>query len=111
MEPRLGVRFWAASATFEKGLSILLGRGALNVQKLTEEGTFDAKALLWGLVYDTEAGTCQRPEQKLLKGAHLLTEPCFDPGNRANPWIEVQRPHGNATYWTTANFHNKNLPK
>ena len=62
VEPRLGVRPWAASAMFAEGLSIPLGRDALNV-KLAEEGTFDAKALLWGLGYDTEAGTCQLPEQ------------------------------------------------
>ena len=29
VEPRLGIRPWAASATFEKGLRILLGREAL----------------------------------------------------------------------------------
>ena len=98
VEPRLGVRPWAASATFEEGLRIFLGRDALNVKKLGEERIFDTRALLWGLGYDTEAGTCQLPEQKLLKGAHLLTEPCFDPGNRAIPLIEVQRLCGNATY-------------
>ena len=101
VEPLLGVRPWAASATFEEGLSNLRGRGALNTKKLAEEGTFATKALLWGLGYDTQAGTCQLPEQKLLKGAHLLTQPCFDPGNRAIPLIEVQRLRGNATYWTT----------
>ena len=109
VEPRLGVRPWAASATFEEGLRILLGRMALNVKKLAEEGAFDTKALLWGLGYDTEAGTCQLPEQILLKGAHLLTEPCFDPGNRAILLIELQRFRGNATYWTTCQpRHNNN---
>lgn len=101
VEPRLGVRPWAASATFEEGLSILLGRDALNVKKLAEERTFDTKALLWGLGHDTEAGTCQLPELKLLKGVHLLTELCFNQGNRAILLIEVQRLRGNATYWIT----------
>ena len=56
---------------------------------------------LGAIAYDTEAGTCQLPGQKLLKSVHLLTEPCFDPGNRAIPLIEVQRLRGNATCWTT----------
>ena len=44
VEPRLGVRPWAASATFEEALRILLGRDALNVNKLAEDGVFDTKA-------------------------------------------------------------------
>eukprot|EP00972_Heterocapsa_arctica_P091331 13475647-Heterocapsa_arctica.AAC.1 len=82
VEPKMGMRPWAAAAVFEEGLAKLLGPNALKLKKLEEEGAFDTKALLWGLGYDTEAGTCNLPEQKLLKGAHLITEPCFDPGNR-----------------------------
>ena len=46
VEPRLGVRPWSASATFEEGLRLLLGREALNVKKLADEGVFDTKAFL-----------------------------------------------------------------
>eukprot|EP00972_Heterocapsa_arctica_P067215 9919296-Heterocapsa_arctica.AAC.2 len=99
VEPKLGTRPWAAAAVFEEGLAKLLGTKALNLKKLEEEGDFDTKALLWELGYDTEAGTCNLPEQKLLQGAHLITEPCFDPGNRHVALLDVQRLRGNATYW------------
>eukprot|EP00972_Heterocapsa_arctica_P076884 11340636-Heterocapsa_arctica.AAC.1 len=99
VEPRLGLRPWAAASVFEEGLTKLLGPKAFNLKKLEEEGEFDTKALLWGLGYDTEAGTCSLPEQKLLKGAHLITESCFDPGNWRIKLLDVQRLRGNATYW------------
>ena len=34
-----------------------------------------------------------------MKGAYLVTEPCFDAGERHIPLLEVQRLRGNATYW------------
>ena len=99
VEPEVGVRPWAAAAAFEAGLKQLLGPRSLNVKKLAEEGEFGTKSLVWGFIYDTEHNTCQLPEQKLLKGAYLVTEPCFDAGQRRIPLLEVQRLRGNATFW------------
>ena len=99
VEPELGLRPWGATATFERGLRQILGDRALNEKKLAEEGRFATNALIWGFQYDTVYGTCQLPEPKLIKGAYLITEPCFDPGQRRIPLLEVQRLRGNATYW------------
>ena len=101
VEPELGLRRWCCAAAFEEGLAKLLGPRALNLKKLEEEGAFSTVGLIWGFLYDTERGTCQLPEQKLLKGAYLVTEPCFDAGETRIPLLEVQRLRGNATFWQT----------
>ena len=46
VEPLLGVRPWASSATLRKGCLPHSPGNALNVKKLAEEGKFSTKALL-----------------------------------------------------------------
>ena len=71
----------------------------MNAKRLKEEGEFSTRARIWGLGYDADACTRRLSEHKLLKGAHLLNQGCFDPRERRVPMIEVQRLRGNAMYW------------
>eukprot|EP00969_Alexandrium_andersonii_P018911 825555-Alexandrium_andersonii.AAC.1 len=62
-EPALGVRPWLSEAAYLEGMRRCLGPKALNEKKDALEGQFSVRQLVWGLEYDTEAGTVAIPER------------------------------------------------
>ena len=99
IEPLLGVRPWIASATAEECTRNTLGPATLNEEKDLIEGKFEVEKLIWGLNYNTAAGTRSLPPVKLEKASHLLHLQEFDHGNRLIPLKLMQELRGNQQFW------------
>ena len=99
VEPLLGLRPWVSASAYEAGAKLMLGEGAINAQKNAAEGPFRAQQTCWGLDLDLERMVVRVPERRILKGAHLLADAAFDPGNRRVKLLDVQRARGTAQSW------------
>lgn len=77
----------------------MLGEAAVNEEKDAIEGTFKQEQVIWGLVMNTATNTVALPERRILKGAHLLTEPEFEAGCYALKLRQLQQFRGIMTGW------------
>ena len=99
VEPELGLRPWVSADCYEKGVKMMLGEEAVNVEKDLLEGSFKTEQTIWGLTMNTETNQVLLPERRILKGAHLLAEPVFDVGNKGLRLRQLQQFRGIATGW------------
>ena len=99
VEPWVGLRPWVASEVYEAGVQQLLGEAAVNREKDLMEGPFRTFQTVWGLDVETETEEVHLPERRVLKGALLLAEPCFEYGCKDLTLRMVQRFRGVATGW------------
>ena len=99
VEPWVGLRPWVASEVCEAGVQQLLGEAAVNREKDLMEGPFRTFQTVWGLDVETETEEVHLPERRVLKGALLLAEPCFEYGCKDLTLRMVQRFRGVATGW------------
>ena len=99
VEPLLGLRPWVCKAVYESGVKKMLGEQAINMEKDRIEGEFRTCQTCWGLDFDTEAGTVRIPERRITKGAHLLADPAYEPGNKEVTLLQLQRLRGTAQSW------------
>ena len=90
VEPSLGLRPWISRTAAEQAIARLLGPAAVNQEKKEFEGSFSPVKLVWGLEYRTLVDQVAIPEHRLLKGAYLLNEPCYDSGNKTTTLHDVQ---------------------
>eukprot|EP00971_Amphidinium_carterae_P311340 6188068-Amphidinium_carterae.1 len=101
VEPQIGNRPEISAYCYEENTRALLGEDSINQEKVQLEGEYGCEATVWGLVINTTANTIGLPEQRLLKGAHLLALPAYTAGNRDLTLRDVQRLRGTAQSWTT----------
>eukprot|EP00434_Breviolum_minutum_P012254 symbB.v1.2.010803.t1/scaffold712.1/size170421/2 len=101
IEPWIGLRPWVSLETYEEGVRLLLGQSAVNAEKDKEEGDFRTQQTIWGIILDTESQEAHLPEQRVLKGAHLLAEECFDAGRKDVTLRQLQILRGIATGWAS----------
>eukprot|EP00971_Amphidinium_carterae_P119519 2367728-Amphidinium_carterae.1 len=102
VEPAIGNRPTLSAQQYELAVGRLLGKGAINADKAAAEGTFHHEATIWGLVMNTKQNSIRVPEKRLLKGAYLLTSPCFEVGNKRIALRDMQRLRGTAQSWLPA---------
>ena len=99
VEPVLGLRPWLAARAYETGAVKLFGKGGINESKKEEEGAFAERQTVWGVDMDTASTSASLPENRILKGAYLLSDPVYDPGNRCIRLIDMQRLRGTGQSW------------
>ena len=99
VEPFVGLRPWVAAEVYEAGVKTLLGDAAINREKDVVEGQFRTFQTVWGLDIETVSEEVHLPERRILKGASLLSEACFDFGCKDVTLRSVQRFRGVATGW------------
>ncbi|CAE7435441.1 unnamed protein product [Symbiodinium sp. CCMP2592] len=80
IEPDLGLRPQLSVHALEEAIRQTLGPLAINAAKDVEEGALSTRKLIWGLEFDTEAGTCRLPPLKVERAYHVLQSPHFDAG-------------------------------
>ena len=102
VEPALGVRPWISRTAAERAIGKLLGAAAVNQEKKEQEGYFSPVKIVWGLEYRTDSMQVAIPEPRLLKGAYLLNEVCYDSGNRGARLRDMQVLCGTGTSWMAA---------
>eukprot|EP00971_Amphidinium_carterae_P105852 2096399-Amphidinium_carterae.2 len=101
VEPQIGNRPEISAFCYEENTRALLGENSINQDKVQLEGEYGCEATVWGLAINTMTDTIGLPEQRLLKGAHLLALPAYTAGNRDLTLRDVQRLRGTAQSWTT----------
>ena len=99
VEPYVGLRPWVAAEVYEKGVKTMLGNNAVNAEKDNVEGPFRTFQTVWGLVMETSEESVHLPEKRIMKGAVLLSDPCFDYGCKEITVRTIQRFRGIATGW------------
>lgn len=99
VEPWLGLRPWVSAECYEEGVRLLLGDGAINVEKDAMEGFFAEEQCVWGLTINTKIGKAFLPERRIQKGAHLLADVAFDPGQQIVTLKQMQQFRGVMTGW------------
>ena len=99
VEAAVGLRPWVSASCYEKGVKLMLGDAAVNEEKDVIEGTFKDEQVIWGLVMNTSTNTVALPERRILKGAHLLTEPEFEAGCYSLRLRQLQQFRGIMTGW------------
>ncbi|CAE7671785.1 unnamed protein product [Symbiodinium sp. CCMP2592] len=99
IEPDLGLRPQLSVDALEEAIRQTLGPLAINAAKDVEEGTLTTRKLIWGLEFDTEAGTCRLPPLKVERAYHVLQSPYFDAGQTKVPLKEVQVLRGSQQFW------------
>eukprot|EP00971_Amphidinium_carterae_P331782 6465558-Amphidinium_carterae.1 len=75
VEPKLGQRSALSAQAYEHGVRTLLGPASINQEKDEMEGEFCYRLTCWGLTFDTQRQEVSIPEQRIVKGAYLLSEP------------------------------------
>eukprot|EP00971_Amphidinium_carterae_P224535 4454252-Amphidinium_carterae.1 len=100
VEPMVGNRASISASCYEENTKALLGEGAINQEKVVLEGAYSHEATVWGLTMNTHTGTIGLPEQRLLKGAHLLALPVYSTGNYEITLKDLQKLRGTAQSWT-----------
>ncbi|CAE7766338.1 kptA [Symbiodinium sp. CCMP2592] len=99
IEPDLGLRPQLSVDALEEAIRQTLGPLAINAAKDVEEGTLTTRKLIWGLEFDTEAGTCRLPPLKVERAYHVLQSRYFDAGQTKVPLKEVQVLRGSQQFW------------
>ena len=99
VEPLVGLRPWVAAEVYEKGVKMMLGSNAVNAEKDSIEGPFRTFQTVWGLDVETKVEEVHLPEKRIMKGAVLLSDPCFDYGCKEISVRTIQRFRGIATGW------------
>ena len=100
VEPVMGLRPWVSSEVYEWAVTKLLGEKAINKLKDAEEGCYSNQQTVWGLIIDADAERMSLPEARILKGAYLLAQSCFNYGEKDLPLKELQRFRGIANGWS-----------
>lgn len=101
VEPELGMRPWVSANCYEAGVKLMLGNEAVNEEKDALEGQFKEEQTIWGLTMNARTNQALLPERRILKGAHLLSEPAFDAENQSLCLRQLQQFRGIATsFWT-----------
>lgn len=99
VEPELGMRPWVSANCYEAGVKLMLGNEAVNEEKDALEGQFKEEQTIWGLTMNARTNQALLPERRILKGAHLLSEPAFDAENQSLCLRQLQQFRGIATGW------------
>ena len=99
IEPDLGLRPQISMDALESAIRQILGPLAMNADKDVEEGALTTRKLIWGLEFNTEAGTCRLPPLKVERAYHVLQSGFFDAGQREVPLKEVQVLRGSQQFW------------
>eukprot|EP00438_Fugacium_kawagutii_P014165 Skav213278 [mRNA] locus=scaffold2944:132640:149231:+ [translate_table: standard] len=99
VEPVIGLRPWTSADCYEKGVRMLLGEGAVNVEKDEIEGAFKEEQVIWGLTMNSRTERVSLPERRILRGAHLLSDPAFDAGSKTLTLRALQQFRGIMTGW------------
>ena len=100
VEPCLGLRPWVARGVLEQRVKALFGHEAINLEKDAVEGEMETSQCCWGLDVDTSRGVVRIPERRIIKGAHLLALPVYEPGNKGLTLLDLQRARGTAQSWS-----------
>ena len=80
VEPLVGNRIQRSLSAMDAAMVSVWGPGAINLDKLAEEGTPAKSQLLWGLHLDFEEQVVVLPEPKRIKVKYLLREPQLQRG-------------------------------
>ncbi|CAK0902505.1 unnamed protein product, partial [Prorocentrum cordatum] len=102
VEPALGMRPWTSRSLAEKTIEKLLGPAAVNQDKKHQEGYFSTNKIVWGLEYRTDEMQVAIPEPRLLKGAYLLSDTCYDSGYKGARLRDMQVLRGTGPSWMAA---------
>ena len=78
----------------------MLGERAVNTDKDSVEGPFRTFQTVWGLDVETVSEAVRLPERRIMKGAALLSDPCFDYGCKEISVRTIQRFRGIVTGWS-----------
>ena len=97
VEPVVGNRIERSLAAMD-----VWGPGAINLEKLAEEGIPAPSQLLWGLHLDFEAQTVTLPEPKRMKAKYLLREPSLQRGCTQVKVKLLRELAGSAQYWASS---------
>ena len=68
---------------------------------MRKKGATSNQQTVWGLIIDADTERMSLPEARILKGAYLLAQPCFNYGDKNLPLKELQRFRGIANGWST----------
>ena len=72
LEVKVGMRPWLSAEDCDASIRRTWGGESLNLEKLAEEGEFQAVQLVWGLFIDVVQQRVSLPEPKCLKAKALL---------------------------------------
>ena len=99
VEPWVGLRPWVSAECYEEGVRLILGDCAINLEKDAMEGFYAEEQCIWGLTINTRLGRAFLPERRILRGAHLIADSAFDPGQRTVTLKQMQQFRGIMTGW------------
>ena len=102
VEPMVGNRVFRSLAAMDKAMEAVWGPGAINLEKLAEEGEPASSQLLWGLHLDFEEQTVVLPEPKRMKAKYLLREPQLQRGCQRVQTKLLRELAGSAQYWAVS---------
>ena len=97
----MGLRPWVSSEVYEEGVRLMLGDAAVNAEKDLIEGAYKEEQCIWGLMINTNLGRAFLPERRILRGAYLLADNEFDPGEKKLTLKQLQQFRGITTGWAT----------
>ena len=63
------------------------------------EGFYAEEQCIWGLTINTRLRRAFLPERRILRGAHLIADSAFDPGQRTVTLKQMQQFRGIMTGW------------
>ena len=100
-EPLLGVRPWESERVVDRGVMLMMGDKAPNLEKAFEEAQFEARKRIMGLDFDSEQKSVQLPPPKAAKAAAVLADPRLAPGSDLIEAKAIQV----IAYWIPLNPH------
>ena len=100
IEPNLGTRCEASAICWEHACELTFGPDSANVDKLEEEGNWEAKKLVSGYLLDTDSWSISIPEAKIFGAQSLILSPYLNYGNRILPLGFLQELRGNVAHWS-----------
>ncbi|CAL1131402.1 unnamed protein product [Cladocopium goreaui] len=102
VEPLVGNRIQRSLSAMDAAMVSVWGPGAINLDKLAEEGTPAKSQLLWGLHLDFEEQVVVLPEPKRIKAKYLLREPQLQRGCQRVRTKLLRELAGTAQYWAVS---------
>ena len=99
VEPDVGQRTFESNRVAIEAKTLLLGPDASNAKKDLEEGAWEKRKFMWGLLYDTDLVQLSLPGPRLEKAHFLLSLPEFDYAAEPPPMRLIQELRSNQQFW------------
>ena len=102
VEPNLGQRPRLVISCWEDICRKMLGKDAINNEKIALEGVWDVQHIISGLEINVDKLTIRLPEAKQMDAYDVVNSPEFRPGNQIVMVKSVQRLRGLVNHWKSS---------